>query len=48
MFLGGVDFFYLSDRVVGSRETNNGGGKPKFGGINNYSPYLVYIDLECW
>lgn len=48
MFLGGIDFVYLSDRVVGSRETNNVGGKPKVGGINNYSPYLICIYLEYW
>lgn len=35
MFPGGTGFFYLSDRAVGSWETDNGGGKLKFGGIND-------------
>lgn len=38
MFLGGIGFFCLSDRIGGCWETNNGGGNLNFVGINNYSP----------
>ena len=37
MFSGGIGFSYLSNRVGGWWETDNGGGKPKCGGINDYS-----------
>lgn len=38
MFLGGIAFFCLSNKVVGCWETNNGGGKLKFGDFNSYFP----------
>lgn len=39
MFLEGIGFFWLSKRVFGCWETNNGGGKLKFGDFhNNYFP----------